>query len=241
MQEKNELVFELKGRPPDQMPIARVAAYMKEFASLLGGKDVPLFSAVRRGSTCIAAAFPEGGGLSTARSRIIDASRGLGPKEAQGAFDALADMSREDRSPARVLAKSGTVVHFPKSHNRHRPLSVYEMGSVTGRITGMVDDKDGGAKARIRPIDGGPLVYAAATAKIADSLGEFFRKTVRVYGHGEWRRDDEGKWACAGIEIKELHQVENVTVFEAVKALRELDVEWIDSPFDDLDSASGQA
>lgn len=236
MQDANELVFELKGKTPDQMPIARLAAYMKEFAALLGGKEPPMFSAVRRGSTCIAATLPASGGMSAARKRVYEASKGFGPKEAQKAFDALTALAEADRAPARVLAKSGTVIHLPRSSNYPRPLSVHERGSITGRLTGMVDDKAGGAKARIRPMDGGPLVFATASGRVADGLGTFFRKYVRIYGFGEWRRNEDGKWLCAGIEISEIHTVDNVNVVEAITSIRELPIAWSENPFDEFDS-----
>jgi len=241
MQDKSELIFVLANKKPGQLSVARLAAYMKEFATLLGAKGMPMFSAIRSGSTCVAVTFAESGGLTTARKRAHEASRGFGPKEAQNAFDTLTTMAAEDRTPARVVAKSGTVVHFPRSHNYHRPLSVHERGSVTGRITGMVDEKTGGARVRIRPTDGGPLVYATASSQTADGLGKFFRQHVRIHGFGEWKRSDTGGWVCAGIEIDEIYPVENVTVLDAVKSLREVKVDWLENPFDGLDSDANLA
>ncbi|MEM6890892.1 MAG: hypothetical protein AAF636_22560 [Pseudomonadota bacterium] len=236
MQSKDELVFVLKGVQPEQLSIGRLAAYMKEFASLLGSPDRSFFSGVRNGSTCIAAKLAPGE-IGKARSRVFDASKGFAPAEATNAYEKLAQMAENDQLAARVVGKTGTVIHFPRGSNKRTELSVFERGHVTGRLSGIVDDKSG-ATVRIRPMDGGPLVYASANNKMADSLGSYFRKLVRVYGTGKWTRDDNGRWVCSKMQIDEIHTVEDVNIRQAIHAMRELEIEWAEDPFEGFESAS---
>ncbi|MGZ9809961.1 hypothetical protein ACXN5S_05805 [Pseudoroseicyclus sp. H15] len=241
MRGSNELVFELKGVKPDQVPMARMAQYMAEFSSLLGKQSGPLFSGVREGSTCIAASLTQDGGLSAGRRRVFDASRGEGPRDAVSAFEKLTQMAAEDRHPARVIERSGTVVHFPKSASKVKRISVTEFGSITGRIAGIVDDKDGGARVRIRPMNDGALIYGSVSGQLINTLGAYYRKYVRMSGIGEWVKDEGGAWSCTGIAVSEISVVDNISVLEAISRVRELNLIWTDDPFEELDGGISRA
>lgn len=234
MTDRNELIFELKGVKPDQLPMTRMSMYMKEFACLLGGKGEAIFSDVRLGSTCIAAKFVAGG-ASTARKRVIRAGQGHGAKDAQTAFQKLAEMASEDGVPARVVSQSATIIHFPRVDKEPTPLAVHQFGQVTGRLTGVVDDESG-AKARIRPVGGGGLIYATAPETIADNIGQYFRRCVRIKGWGSWQKDAQGIWTCSDIQIVHIRAVEDATIKQAIEAVGQLDITWADNPFDGLDS-----
>lgn len=237
MQAKNELVLELKGVRPSQMPLARLAAYMREFAQLIG--DGPfLFSEIREGSTRVAARPPAGGSLSKARARVERASAGIGPREARAAYQKLCEMTAADALPGRVLEGASTVLHFPRARSSVSAIKLYERGHITGELSAVLKDGEkGGVKARIRPADGGPYVYCTADEKIGREMGALFLCSVRAYGAGWWVRNDDEAWVCEDLHVDEVHRVYDVGLAEAVENLRGLDLTWDEDPFADFESA----
>lgn len=232
MLSNDEIVFELKGCLPKQMPLKRLAAYMSEFASMLGGNGDTMFSDIREGSICIVAKPSAGQAIGQHKDRIIKASRNEGSRERHAAFQRICKMASEDRLPARIKTKAATIIHFPAQKPLKSALKVRDYGHVTGELSGIVKDKRIGVKARIRPLDGGPLVYCTASEEVGRELGNLFLSFVRVYGKGWWIREQDGAWICEGMEIEKVHKLENVTINEAVKRIRELDIEWVDDPLD---------
>jgi len=227
----HDLVFELKGKLPKQVALSRMASYMAEFATLIGGKGEILFSDVREGSTCIAAKVGKGGSVNQSRERAVLASRGSGPRDAQKAFEKICQMSQEDNLPAKIRANSAIILHFPTPKLVRSALKIQDYGSLTGELSGIVRDGKAGVKARIRPLDGGPLIYCTADEKTGRELGNYFLGFVRVFGNGWWSRSADGEWFCDSLHVESAYKVNNVSVSEAFKTMRELDVEWSEDPF----------
>ena len=236
----SEIVFRLKGRKPHQIPLARMAAYMQEFATLIGAADAVLFSEIRDGSTCIAANPKGGGALSSIRRRVVDASLGKGPREACAAFDHLTDMANADRSPAKVTDGPSTIVFFPTNRPVYEPLRLHERGHITGVLEGVLRDGSKGIKARIRP-DGGSMIICTATSAVGKSIGGMFLDTVRAHGSGAWRRDESGKWACEKFSIESISRVSTASLRSAVDEIRSIEMTWEDDPWADFDEAAGTA
>lgn len=228
----DELIFELKGKLPQQVALSRMASYMAEFAILVGGRGDALFSDIRRGSVCIATRPGKEMSVGEARNRAILASRGEGPKDAQMAFNRICAMSAEDRLPAKVRSQSGVVLHFPVPKVVRPALRIRDTGHVTGELSGIVRDGKDGVKARIRPLDGGPLVYCTADERIGRELGNYFLGCVRVYGSGWWERNQNGEWSCQTLHVESAKKVSTAALNEAFKELRALDITWSDDPFD---------
>lgn len=238
MPAKNELVLELKGVRPSNLPLARLAAYMREFASLIGDGAM-LFSEIREGSTCVAARAAPGGSLSKARARIERARVGQGPREARSAYRNLCDMTATDGYPGRVREGATTVLHFPQRLNNRAHLRVHERGHITGELSGVLrDGEKGKVKARIRPMNGGTFIYCTANETIGKKMGAMFLLTVRVYGAGWWTRNEDGTWVCDSLHVDEVHRVENTDLRRAVDDLRRLDITWEDDPFADFEGAA---
>jgi hypothetical protein len=235
-----EIIFELKGRMPHQIPLARMAAYMQEFAALIGTDDAALFSEIRQGSTRIAAMPREAGGQSSIRRRILNASKGVGPREAVAAFRKITELANADRAPAKVTDGHTAIVHFPSNLPAYDPIRVIERGHITGVLEGVLRDGHKGVKARIRP-DGGPMVICTASTAVGKNVGGLFLEYVRAYGSGHWRRESTGKWVCESFSIDSIERVSGVSLREAISDLRTLDLTWSDDGWEDFDEVASQA
>jgi len=235
-----EIIFELKGRMPHQIPLARMAAYMQEFATLIGSVDAALFSEIRSGSTRIAARPREAGGQSTIRRRVLNASVGKGPREAVAAFKKITELANADRAPAKVTDGHTAIVHFPSNLPTYDPIRVIERGHITGILEGVLRDGHKGVKARIRP-DGAPMIICTASTAVGRNVGGLFLDYVRAYGSGHWRRESTGKWVCESFNIDSIERVSSASLRDAVQDLRALEMTWIDDGWDDFDEVASQA
>lgn len=239
---KGEIILEIKNLHPDELTLNRMAAYMREFSTLLGAHDKLRFSAVRIGSTCIVAKPSSAGGISAIRKRVLAASKGDGPKEAIAAFDKLSSMASDDGTPAKIL--DGV---FPLAFLRaNRPISpalrIYDRGHVSGVLEGLLrDSRSGAVKAKLRPADG-PQINCTVDKKMAPRIGEYFLCPVRVYGPAQWERNSDGQWSCVELQIEDVIKLNTAPLSEALENLRNIPIEWEDDPwdgFEDLDEAAG--
>ncbi len=236
----NEIIFELKGWMPHQIPLARMAAYMQEFAALIGADDAALFLEIRKGSTRIAAKPREAGGQSAIRRRILNASEGKGPREAVAAFRKLTELASSDRAPAKITDGHTAIAHLPSNLPTYNPARIIERGHITGILEAVSRDGRKGVKAKIRP-DGEPLITCTATATVGKRMGGLFLDYVRAYGSGHWRREKGGKWTCESFSIESIDRISGAPLRDAVNDLRALDLTWSDDDWDDFDEVASQA
>lgn len=236
----NEIILELKGRKPCQMPLTRIAAYMQEFATLIGSPDAAFFSGIRAGSTRIAARPRAAGGKSVIRRRIVNASEGRGPRDAVTAFRKLADFSIADRAQARVTDGRTAIIHFPSNLPAFDPIRVIERGHISGVLEGVLRDGQKGVKARIRP-DREALINCTASITVGKEMAALFLQYVRADGSGHWKRESSGKWVCESFQIEKIRALSNITLREAVRDLRELDLDWSECDWDEFDGVASQS
>lgn len=236
----SEIIFELKGRMPHQIPLARMAAYMQEFAALIDAKDAAFFSEIRQGSTRIAARPRHAGGQSTIRRRVLNASIGVGPKEAVAAFKRLADLANVDRAPAKITDGRTAIVYLPTNIPKYEPLRLIERGHITGILEGVYRDGQKGVKARIRP-DKEPFVICTVTSAVGKNMGGLFLEYVRAHGSGQWRREVTGKWVCESFHIESVDGISGASLWDAVSEIRALDFTLADDSWDEFDGVASQA
>jgi hypothetical protein len=236
----SEIIFELKGRMPHQIPLARMASYMHEFAVLIGAADAAFFSEIRKGSTRIAARPREAGGQSTIRRRVLNASIGKGPREAVAAFKKLTELANVDRAPAKITDGRTAIVYLPTNLPTYEPLRLIERGHITGILEGVYRDGQKGVKARIRP-DKEPLVICTVAAAVGKNMGGLFLDYVRAYGCGHWRRDLTGKWLCENFHIENIDRISGASLRDAVREIRAIDFAFTDDHWDDFEEVASQA
>src|ERR1700734_1552316 len=111
---KKELNFSIEGTTPHTFPMARLAEYLRELATLLGNEDNVHFLRVDNGSAnCAMEVDAELESVITERAR--QAEKGLGPKEAVKAFRAIRLYLDEDDTSASLESDKGEVlIEFPR-------------------------------------------------------------------------------------------------------------------------------
>lgn len=241
MRTTNELVWILNGQSPDRIAMARLSEYMQQLATMLGQTENVHFARIEKGSTRVVAHVDCGTPAQKVRARISNIRRGRAPKDAMGAYSRINEMLSTDNGTARLTERHITVVHFSGARaNTDQNVTLVDSGAITGQLYALSEDRLGEVKARVRPRVGNAVICTADKI-IGRELRRYLFEPVRVHGQGVWIRANPGEWSCQSLHIRDVRPVEDVKLKDAIKALREIDIEWPDDPLDDLDERGGAA
>lgn len=245
MRTSKEISWVLEGRSPDQIPMARLAEYMQQFAAMLGETENVHFARVEKGSTRLVAKLNPGLPAQRVQARVYAVRDRRAPAEAMRAFRRINDMVGEDRGRARVTFGVGVILRFPGNVDSNvTPFNVVDNATITGKLYALIEQTSGLLNARIRPRSGNTYVSCSADGRIGRQLRNYFLDAVRVQGRGTWVRSENGEWSCQSLHILDVHPVKDVSLREAINALRAIDVDWSDDPLGDwatIDEKDGAA
>jgi hypothetical protein len=232
-----EITWILEGRTPDQIPMARLAEYMREFASLLGQTEHVNFARVEKGSTKLVAKVDAGAPVRRAQSRIYAVRDRRAPADAMRSYHRINEMLAEDDGRARVTFGTAAILRFPgKPTVAEKPVSMVDTATITGRLYALIEEQSGQLKARIRPRNAANYIACTASGSIGKELRKYFQEAVRVHGRGKWIRRETGEWQCESLHITEVHPVKDRTLREAIDALRTIEADWSDDPLAEWDA-----
>lgn len=219
---KKELHFSIEGTTPHTFPMARLAVYLRELATLLGNEDRVHFLRVDDGSANCAMEIDDEQD-SIIAERVRQAQSGVGPKEAVKAFKAIRFYLDEDDTSALMEWEQGEVlVEFPrKSQGTEETFGPFsEDGSLDGMLV-----KIGGWDETV-PVH---LLYEGvhhacnATRDMARKLAPYlFGRTIRVHGRGKWYRNSEGKWEMRWFDIHDFEELSDASLLDVVGRLRSI-------------------
>ncbi len=193
MSDPVRFTLHIEGLTPEDLPMRRLAAYLEEFARLLGEEASTRFESVSSGSARVTArvlpvAVPK------VRRRLI-AARDDALSEAHPLINRLDDMMADDNASG-ILTEEGQpaiIFHFPGIMARTARLPpVTEAGSIQGelvRIGGRGED----VRATLR--DGDRYFTCIVSKDLARRLREhLYERPLRLHGRGRWRRTPDGTW-----------------------------------------------
>jgi hypothetical protein len=234
MRASKEISWVLEGRSPDQIPMARLAEYMQQLAIMLGETENVHFARIEKGCARLVAKLNPGYPAQRVYARVYAVRDRRAPAEAMRAFRRINDMVGEERRHAHVTFGACVILRFPGNVTSDvAPFSLVENGTITGKLYALIEQPSGLLNARIRPQGGNTYVSCSADNRIGRQLRNYFLDAVRVQGMGTWVRSENGEWLCQSLHILDVHPVIDVSLREAINALRAVDVEWSDDPLGD--------
>lgn len=183
--------LKLYDRKPDDVPLDRLADYIKEFALILGKDNQPVFSSVNESSIKLCAKIP-GHKQSQVEQRLLDAQRGYTQSGVSKHLLRLETMMLDDGiSKAEFLNPLQQILVSLHAANEPVCHSVSQSGEVDGEITGVMGADD---TMHITLKEwGGRIVKLVTDVRIGRELGHHLRTgIVRLYAHGQWNRTDAG-------------------------------------------------
>ena len=205
----------------DSLPMARLAEYMAELATLLGERERVHFSHLEPGSAVLVSnietvAFPK------VEERVAQVSRGDGPKDAMQAYKNIDNLLAKDGAVAVLISPSkSNVIEFP---GRSRPKPVRygpfrEVGTLDGRIIRI------GGRDETIPVwlkDGDVEYHCNVRGEeVARRLSFYYLNgIVRVHDSGKWVREENGTWKLEQFDINDFEVLEDSPMAEVVGKLR---------------------
>lgn len=189
---KQEILLVIDRFTPDTLPMARLATYMQQFATLLGSEERVHFSRLRKGSACLVA-FPDEQAAPKVRSRLEEVVEGTAQKEALRSSREIDNLLAADNAIGHVEWDGTRVMEFP---GRRRPMQekigpVRRSTSIEGVIY-QIGGKDETINVHLRGRDGD--LRAEVSIEMARRLAPFLLLgRIRLFGEGEWYRVN-GKW-----------------------------------------------
>lgn len=214
--------LKLYDRTPDDMPLDKLADYIREFALILGKDNQPVFSSVSESSIMLRAKIP-GHKQSHVDQRLLDAQRGDTQSGVSKHLLRLETMMLGDGiSKAEFLNSQQQVLISLHAANEPVLYSVSQSGEVDGEITGVMGADD---TMHITLKEwGGRIVKLVADVQTGRELGHHLRTgIVRLYAHGQWNRTDAG-WKpdpkkCIVDRFEVLDESGIVEIFNELRAI----------------------
>lgn len=217
------LIFYIDAYSPETIPMAKLAEYMADFASLLGRENAVHFAGLEKGSTKLAARV-ECEDVPKVKARLHGIRQGNSPKDVARVFTQIDTRLANDNAIGRIFVEGdeGTeMLLFFQGRDRPKALS-YGPFAQEGTLDGLlisVGGKDDTISIRLQ---NGDTTYASCetTRTIARELGKHLFEPIRIHGVGRWMRDEEGAWNLRSFRVHRFDVLAKESLRDMVAALR---------------------
>lgn len=230
-----EYRFKIDAFTPDTIPMARLAEYMAELATLLGVRESVHFVRLEAGSTTLVQAV-EFEAIPKVRDRISGIRTRTAPQDAIRAFASIDQKLAQDNATGLIETPSEKVIEFP---GRTRT-QLERFGSITqvGTLDGVLIRVGGRDETvPVYLLEGKTVHKCNSNRELAKKLAaQLFGPTLRVYGTGKWNRDDFGNWVMERFNISHFELLAESSLSDAVLKLRSIKtgVQALDDPLAEL-------
>lgn len=215
--------LKLYDRKPDELPMDRLADYLREFALILGKENHPVFSSIRESSVVLCAKVPEAA-QGRVEKRLLDAQRGEMQSGIGKHLVHLETMMLEDGiSKAEFLDPKERVIYSLLAANEPVFYTVNQSGEIDGEITGVVGADDT-LHIRVRDWAGRDVRLITRDLSLGHDLAKHFRSGIlRLYVQGQWNRLESG-WMpdsrkCVVNSFQTLNESSATEVFNTLRAI----------------------
>lgn len=240
-----EFHFKIEGKigeeeiTPLTMPMARLAEYMADLATVMGHKESVHFIKTDEGSA-LSVVYVDAEEEARVIHQIQNSARGAGPHQANAAYKRLDARLREDNAVGNItnISKNTQVIEFPgRRTERSEPYGpIGERASVVG-VLKRLGGFDDSIPVHLQRADG--VVFCCeASPTLARELKDFYEKTIRVHGFATYYRED-GNWRLERFRIQSYdpEPLRDEKFSETIEKLRAIPGnEWneITDPFEEL-------
>jgi len=223
---QREYRFEIEAFSPETIPMARLAEYLTDLATMLGNDKSVHFVRVDSGST-VPVIQVEFEAEPKVRERIRQVKTGQAPERALQAAANLDRRLSEDNGRGNLIDPAGSkVLKFPGRDRLAAPVfgPINQPGAFQG-----VPIKIGGENDPV-PIhleDGKDKIIVQARRHLAKEIADYlFTTVVRVEGTGRWIRSAEAKWEMLSFTAHSVRPVVDADIRTTVDNLRVIDAAW---------------
>lgn len=225
--------FRIGAYSPDSMPMARLADYLRELATLLGEPAAVHLVSLEAGSTVVVHRVdPEA--VPKVRERATAVAHRRGHRDAMRAYRTINNMLRHDNSDGALQEPSGAeLIQFPGINEMERYGTVTQQCVIEGEVV-----RIGGTRERV-PItlqSENELITDCYTSRAtAKRLAAYLFEPVQLFGSGRLARDAEGTWKLEHFSFDTFSELDDRPLSNMVEALRAIPGgEWSENALDEL-------
>lgn len=221
MSQRKELRFRISAYSPETIPMARLAEYMSDLATILGSQERVHFVRLDPSSTVLVQEV-EFEAIPKVTERLEGIRSRTAPQDAINAYTNIDRRLAEDNATgAIVAAETDTkIIEFPGRDRTQEGIygPITQPGSVDGVLI-RVGGRDNTVPVYLE--EGDAIHRCNANREMAKKLApHLYGKPLRVHGNGKWNRDDFGNWVMEWFTILDFAVLEESTIGEAVLKLR---------------------
>ena len=226
-----QLRFEIGAYSPTTMPMARLARYLDNLATVLGETRSVHLVSVDEGSTVpVLAVDPEAYGKVRQRTEEVR-NREAPPAVLKASRAIEADLAADNARYADVVDHHGTrILRFAGASRRDDP--EYGPFSQPGTLDGVPIVVGGENDPVPVHLESPDRVHncLAARALAKQICIHLFTTPLRVSGLGRWFRDRDGAWTMKSFRIQDFEELPTDSLADATRRLRSIDAGWKQRP-----------
>ena len=236
MKERYDFCFKIDGRVLEEIPMERLAGYIKDLAKLFDSKRHVHVAGIKSGSVEIAIDVDEFR-KEEIKQRVCDVAQGKGRQRSIAAFRRINEHLREDGREGRLSCDGATILRFPGVQvPTQEKIGPFEQeDSFDGRVI-----RVGGQK-NLVPVwlqSGDERIDCLAGRDMAKELARhLFGEELRVSGTGNRFCDIEGEWRFSRFIITSFEILDDAPLTTLVERLRSIPGngwEKLEDPWEEL-------
>ena len=215
--------LKLHGGELSELPLDRLAAYLKEFALTLGKENRPVFSSIEPGSVVLRAQIPDAY-VGNVEQRLHDAQSGNTQSGASKHLLNIEELMLQDGiTRADLLGAKNQILASLTAANEPILYSVTQDGEVEGEITGVVGADDT-LHISVREWSGRIVKVSCKDIGMALDIAQHLRRGVlRLAVEGKWVRTEETWKPDAKLcYVKSFEVLEQLSVTRVLSDLRNI-------------------
>lgn len=221
----------IKAYTPETIPMARLAQYMQNLATMLGHDAAVHFDRLKPGSTQLVTKIDHED-VPKVETHLALVKRGEGSPEATKAQAEIDRLLAEDNATGFVYEdedEDAKIIAFP-GVTRLKP-QTFGPFSQEGSLDGILISVSGADQTVHLQLQNGEIKYTGIDTNrdTARRLAKHMYEPVRVFGTGRWLRDPDGNWVLKKFKVESYNVLEDDDLKDAIDQMREIEgSEWKD-------------
>jgi len=237
--ERRKYVFRIDALTPATLPMARLAEYLADLASLAGEKNCVHFDQVTEGSAQLNW-WVEAGAEPRVRTRLAVADSTDAPRDIARPFSEIQRKLIQDGASAELKDdQSATILYFPGRSERAAETipAFWQQDEIVGRLV-RIGGSDESIHAQLQTERGLLTRFVMSEGVARRIVHHFLGDAIRLIGKAKWRRTPEGEWALDAFKVEDFEQLTAGNLLEDIARIRLMNPgRWVDAdaPWEELD------
>ena len=224
---------------PETIPMARLAQYMRNLATMLGHESAVHFQALKPGSTQLVTTIDHED-VPKVANHLAQMKRGEGCVDATKAQAEIDRLLAEDNATGFVYEdedRNAKIIAFP-GVTKPKPVN-YGPFNQDGSLDGILISVSGADQTVHLQLQNGDIKYTSidTNRETARLLAKHMYEPVRIFGTGRWLRDAKGNWPLKKFRVDSYTILAADDLKKAIDQMRDIeDSEWkkMDDPISAL-------